>query len=103
MNPLLAVCFAISLSMAVLLLAFIGQMIYGKKNVPRFSFLLSPIWFWFYPFTSWIAIVKYFSGGVMFGGRKIKKALVKSKWEKIKDKELIYGESIDTERESVLK
>lgn len=81
-NQLLALCFVIFLTTAVILLAYIGQIIYGKKNVPRFSFLLSPMWFWFYPFTSWIAIVKYFSGGVMFGGRKIKKALVKNKRDK---------------------
>lgn len=78
-NPLFSALFALSISTIVLLIAFIGQIIYGQNNVPRFSFLLSPIWFWFYPFTSWIALAKYMLGGVMFGGRKIKKALVKDR------------------------
>ncbi|AZS15488.1 glycosyltransferase [Paenibacillus lutimineralis] len=64
----------IYINLAILLVSFIGQILYARNFVPPYTFLLSPIWFWFYPFTTWIAVYKYFTGGVMFGGNKIKRA-----------------------------
>ncbi|MGW5955902.1 glycosyltransferase [Bacillus mycoides] len=82
--PLLIVLFTINVNLAIIafmgltlgvtLLAFVGQLIYGASLAPWYTFLLTPIWFWFYPITTWIALYKYFTGGVMFGGRKIRRA-----------------------------
>ncbi|MEH7343289.1 glycosyltransferase family 2 protein [Bacillus sp. JJ1532] len=73
-SPKVAGLFCITITIIVLLLACIGQILYGAKILPFFTFLLSPLWFWFYPFTTWIAVWKYYSGGVKFGGKKVRKA-----------------------------
>ena len=52
----------------------IGQLKYGRTIAPKYTFLFSSIWFWFYPITTWIALYKFFTGGIFFGGKKIKKA-----------------------------
>ncbi|WP_372997689.1 glycosyltransferase [Lutispora sp.] len=69
-----SVMFAAAITSFIILIAFIGQILYGMSIAPFYTFLFSPVWFWFYPFTTWISIYKYFKGGVMFGGRKIKRA-----------------------------
>ena len=66
--------FICSLNISLVILGLIGQMMYKSKNSPKYTFLLSPIWFWFYPFTSWIAVSLFITGGVTFGGRKVRKA-----------------------------
>ncbi|MBO8164921.1 MAG: glycosyltransferase family 2 protein [Brevibacillus sp.] len=73
-SPKLAGLYAGGLTIFVLAVAVIGQLIYGATPLPAFTFLFSPIWFWFYPFTTWIAVYKYLTGGVWFGGRKVRKS-----------------------------
>ncbi|CAM3772622.1 glycosyltransferase [Mesobacillus zeae] len=73
-NNLLPLYFAAALTIGAMSVSFIGQLKYGKGIVPRHTFLYSAIWFWFYPFTSWLSIYKYFTGGVEFGGNKVRKA-----------------------------
>jgi cellulose synthase/poly-beta-1,6-N-acetylglucosamine synthase-like glycosyltransferase len=52
-----------------------GQIIYGAGRVPIFTFLAAPIWFWFYPITSWFALFYFFYGGIKFGGKQIRKVI----------------------------
>lgn len=59
------------LTLGNLALALWGQIEYGQQKFPAWTFLLAPLWFWFYPFTTWIAVLLRFSGGIKFGGRKI--------------------------------
>lgn len=82
--PLLISCAIIDVKVAenliiactagVTVIALIGQVLYGRDICPKYTFLLSPIWFWFYPVTTWMALVCFFNGGVSFGGNKVKKA-----------------------------
>lgn len=74
LNKDLALYVAALLTVATTSIALVGQIVYGQKVAPKYTFLFSPLWFWFYPFTTWIAVYKYFTGGITFGGRKIKKA-----------------------------
>jgi hypothetical protein len=68
-----ALGWALCLTAGHILLALWGQIKYGGNRFPVWTFLLSPLWFWFYPFTSWIAAFMRCSGGIYFGGRKIVK------------------------------
>jgi cellulose synthase/poly-beta-1,6-N-acetylglucosamine synthase-like glycosyltransferase len=77
LNFKIALLIILFLSIIITAVAGMGQLLYGKNISPWYTFLFAPMWFWFYPITSWIAVVKYFTGGVMFGGNKIKNALVK--------------------------
>lgn len=64
----------VAITLAVVTTTLIGQLGYSCDRYPKATFLLSPIWFWFYPFTTWVALFKYISGnGISFGGRIIRK------------------------------
>lgn len=63
------------LTLTVITISYLGQVRYGNNKFPAWTFLLAPVWFWFYPFTSWISVFLRFTGGVYFGGRKIIKAI----------------------------
>ncbi|KFN11174.1 glycosyltransferase [Paenibacillus macerans] len=71
-SPKFASVVTLMITFGVLIITLIGQLIYGRGLVPSYTFLYSPVWFWFYPFTSWIALYKYITGGVNFGGKKVK-------------------------------
>lgn len=62
---------AVLATFTVTALTLIGQHHYSRGWYPPYTFMLAPIWFWFYPFTSWIAIFAYLRGGVSFGGNRI--------------------------------
>ncbi|MCC9022353.1 glycosyltransferase [Bacillus nakamurai] len=62
------------LTSSIIVISIVGQFIYGRHITPWYTSLYSPIWFWFYPFTTWIAIYKYLTGGIMFGGNNIRRA-----------------------------
>lgn len=70
-----AIGFIVLLTLAVVCLGLVGQIKYRQGRFPVWTFLLSPVWFWFYPFTTWLAIVYRLRGGVKFGGRKILRAV----------------------------
>ncbi len=58
----------------VALIAFLGQLQYGghhKKTI----WLYGVLWFWFYPLTSWIALILWFSGGKKFRDHKIRNVI----------------------------
>lgn len=42
------------------------------KNHKRIGFY-AVIWFWFYPFFSWIALINWITGGIKFGPNKIRR------------------------------
>lgn len=63
------------MTFAVMGLCLVGQIKYRQGQFPIWTFLLSPIWFWFYPFTTWMAVVYRLRGGVSFGGRKLVRAV----------------------------
>ncbi|MDY7989860.1 hypothetical protein UY286_04925 [Paenibacillus polymyxa] len=74
-NYIMAIKFIVAISITTITVAGIGQLIYNREaKAPKFTFLFGVFWFWFYPFTTWIALFKFFSGGVYFGNRKIKRA-----------------------------
>ena len=64
----------IGMSAIVSLVCLYGQIIYGENISPWYTFLLTPLWFWPYAITTWFALFMLFTGGVNFGGEKIKKA-----------------------------
>ncbi|SHF39472.1 Glycosyltransferase, catalytic subunit of cellulose synthase and poly-beta-1,6-N-acetylglucosamine synthase [Seinonella peptonophila] len=75
LNITCAIWLATCLTLGILTVSFIGQLIYGATIVaPYYTFLWSIAWFWFYPFTTWIALYKRVTGGVRFGGKKILRA-----------------------------
>lgn len=72
-SKIYALSFFLLLTAFVMAVAFIGQSIYNKGMYPKTTFLLSPLWYWHYPVTSWVALFCYLTGGVYFGGRKVRK------------------------------
>ena len=72
-SKIYALFFFLSLTGFILIVALIGQKRYNCGLYPKTTFLLGPLWYWHYPITSWIALICYFTGGVYFGGRKVKK------------------------------
>lgn len=71
----LALGLAIIVTAMFLAIALLGQIRYGRLSCPPWTFLFASAWFWFYPFTSWLAVLKKCTGGVYFGEKKIKKAV----------------------------
>ncbi|MCK0473043.1 glycosyltransferase family 2 protein [Halalkalibacter sp. APA_J-10(15)] len=67
--------FILIVSIISILFGLLGQLVYARNIAPTSTFLLSPVWFWFYPFTTWIAVYKYLNGGVYFGGKKVRRAV----------------------------
>lgn len=53
---------------------FVGQSIYGNK-IPKYTFLFTPLWFFPYPLFSWLAFFKYATGGIFFGGNRIRRVV----------------------------
>lgn len=72
-SKIYALFFFLLLTGFIVIVALIGQIRYNCGLYPKMTFLLSPLWYWHYPITSWIALICYFTGGVYFGGRKVKK------------------------------
>lgn len=62
------------ISMIVTLLTFMGQLRYGKYH-KKTIWLYGILWFWFYPVTSWIALMLWLSGGKKFRDHKIRRAI----------------------------
>lgn len=60
-------------SIFIAFISFVGQRIYGAESMPKYLFMLAPIWHLFYWVTSWISLFLYFSGGICFGERRIHK------------------------------
>ncbi|SHF39260.1 Glycosyltransferase, catalytic subunit of cellulose synthase and poly-beta-1,6-N-acetylglucosamine synthase [Seinonella peptonophila] len=56
-----------------LLLGLIGQMVYGRKIVPPYTFIFSPVWLWSLTIATLIAIVLQLRGGVRYGEEKIQR------------------------------
>jgi len=55
-------------------MGFLGQLIYGDK-MPKYTFLFTPLWFLPYPLFSWLAIVAHATGGIYFGGNRIRRVV----------------------------
>lgn len=58
----------------LILTGFIGQLIYGD-NIPKYTFLFTPLWFLPYPLFSWLALFVYVTGGIYFGGNRIRRVV----------------------------
>lgn len=63
------------LSSIVLGIAHYGQTKYGKTSRYSSAWLYAPLWFWFYPFTSWIALGYWWRGGIYFGPHKLRNVI----------------------------
>lgn len=72
-SPWLSLVFFGGITCIVLVLGYVGQKRYGNGFYPPLAFLCAPLWFWPYPFTSWIALALYLKGGVQFGGQTIRR------------------------------
>jgi hypothetical protein len=70
-----ALFFVLALTLIVLVITLIGQLSFGADKFPRYTWLFGPVWFWFYPFTTWVALVCYIRGGIWFGGRQVRRAI----------------------------
>lgn len=63
------------LNLFLILIAAMGQVVYSKCKTPSITFILAPLWFWFYPIMSWLALFLRMISGVRFGENMIKKAV----------------------------
>lgn len=70
--PPIAVLLALGITLICWVIALWGQLRFGRGRFPRLTWLLGPVWFWIFPFTSWLALVHRFRGGYPFGGRLVK-------------------------------
>lgn len=66
--------FVLGVFASILGAGFLGQLLYGK-HMPKFTFLYTPLWFLPYPLFSWLSIMAYFTGGIGFGGSKIRRVV----------------------------
>ena len=73
-NAIASWMFILGIFLGLLGVGFIGQLLYGEK-LPKFTFVYTPLWFLPYPLFSWFAIIAYFTGGIYFGGSKIKRVV----------------------------
>jgi hypothetical protein len=70
----LSIIFISGLVIYLVVMGFLGQLVYGKK-MPKYTFLFTPFWFLPYPLFSWFAIFAYATGGIYFGGNKIRRVV----------------------------
>jgi hypothetical protein len=71
-SPPAAVALAVGLSLGAALLGLIGQWRYPRL-APAFTWLLAPVYFWFIPVAMWFALGFYVTGGMPYGGRRVKR------------------------------
>jgi hypothetical protein len=70
--PPAALALAAGLTIGAALLGLLGQWRYPRL-APAFTWLLAPIYFWFIPFAMWFALGFYLTGGMPYGGRRVKR------------------------------
>jgi len=76
LRGVLALCLFISvITVIVLALSRLGEFRYGSIYQQRSVWIYAPIWFWFYPFTTWIAVYLWCIGGIRFGNSLIRRAV----------------------------
>lgn len=61
------------LNITLLSLTYYGQQLYGKQNNKHLTWCYILLWFWIYPISSWVALIYRLTGGIYFGGNKLKK------------------------------
>jgi hypothetical protein len=71
-SPPAALALAAGLTVGAGLLGLVGQWRYPRL-APAFTWLLAPVYFWFIPFATWFAVGFYLTGGMPFGGRRVKR------------------------------
>lgn len=71
-SPAAAAAFAAAITLGTALLALVGQRRYPSL-APPFTWLLAPVYFWFLPFAIWPALALYVTGGMPFGGTRVKR------------------------------
>ena len=71
-RPAAAVALAVVLTIGAALLGLVGQWRYPRL-APAFTWLLAPVYFWFIPFAMWLALAFYVTGGMPYGGRRVKR------------------------------
>ena len=60
------------ITVCVTIICLVGQRKYAANRYPRWTFLLACCWFWPYTIYSWLAIISYCRGGILFGGRRVR-------------------------------
>ena len=67
--------FAAIVTMSMLLLGLVGRRKLNR-SLPLACVAFVPCWFWFYPFSAWLAVLsRLLFGGVSFGGRLVRSPL----------------------------
>jgi hypothetical protein len=72
-SPLITLTLFLVITIGVIGLSWLGQTYYDNGTYPPYTFLYAPLWFWPYPFTSWIALGLRLKGGIAFGGQIIRR------------------------------
>lgn len=70
--PLAAAGLAAAITLGTVLLALVGQRRYPSL-APSLTWLLAPVQFWFLPFAIWVAAAFYLTGGMPYGGGRVKR------------------------------
>ena len=65
----------LAMSIMVWAITFIGQKRYARERYPKLTWVYGVIWFWIYPFCTWIALFYFLRGGIKFGDQKVKNAI----------------------------
>lgn len=66
---------AVAVSGLVAALACLGQSRYDRGRHSKWAWLWAPLWFWFYPVLSWVALGMRSVGGVRFGTERLSRAI----------------------------